>query len=397
MKNVRIFGEFDSQNVGDQLIGEGGKLAFEACGLEAETFSLNPPRGRAREKASSSARLTMVRHANRNLRARSRAYRRIADFAMLALHYRGFSNYVRPLISGADLVAVGGGQLIAHQTVHITAKIWLLIRQARRLNKAVMLVGVGVGEPRSLFARLVFGRLFAAMGAFPVLVRDEESAQVASRFRQPGGMQARVLPDNAIVAIAQFKRQAGLSAGRKMVGIAPLARSAIPARLLNNEVNSDQWWEKIVAELLSRGLRPALFCSGSEQDHERCRELHRSLGRRGLQVELLPRPQSSHEFLNQLLGLEHILCQRLHISISFLALGGSPTSISWDQKIESFYKAQGLGHRVVSEPSASVASICDLMTRSEAGLPDTEGLAKIVTRGISEAVEQCRLVQLASK
>ena len=40
VKDIAIFGEFDSDNVGDQLIGEGARILFEDLGLTCKTHPL---------------------------------------------------------------------------------------------------------------------------------------------------------------------------------------------------------------------------------------------------------------------------------------------------------------------------------------------------------------------
>jgi polysaccharide pyruvyl transferase WcaK-like protein len=262
----------------------------------------------------------------------------------------------------------------------------MALQEARKLNKFVMLVGIGVGTPKTRVARQIFAQLFKQTESFPVLVRDSKSASVADRFLARSGARAIVNPDNAFVAIHALKSKIRANPIPGLVGLAPISRYVLSESLKQQDVNSDVWWIEILVELRSRSLNPVLFCSGTQRDFERCQLIKQKAAEQGISIRVLDRPKSAQEFLEQLASFEHILCQRLHISISFFALGGFPTALAWDEKVQAFFCENQLGHRVLVGPEASVASTCDLITSEGGRIARSERLASAVINGIRSAI-----------
>jgi hypothetical protein len=226
------------------------------------------------------------------------------------------------------------------------------------------------------------------MESFPVLVRDSSSAAVANTFLPASGPRAIVIPDNAFVAVHALKSDIPAGPVPGLVGLAPISRYVLPGNSKQYEVNSDDWWISIVAELRSRSLNPVLFCSGTHRDFERCQNLQQRAAEQGINITVLDRPNSAEEFLEQLTSFEHILCQRLHVSISFFALGGCPTALAWDEKVEAFFRENQLGHRVLTSARESISSTCDLITSEAQRVARSARLASSVTNGIRHAVQQ---------
>lgn len=385
MKNIVVFGEFDSHNIGDQLIGEGTKILFEGLGFACKTYPLEP---RSRDFATEprDGRVGAISRIHRWLYRRQRLYAHLTEFVLIQRSFKGYSSYLHTIIESSDLIVIGGGQLLSDNTLRMMLRISWILNISRRLGKNVMFVGLGVREPRSALSKWLLRSILKRAGTAPLIVRDNYSAAIAAAHRRAEQPPPRVLPDCAFPAIQQLAKSIGSVPDALLVGLAPMSSIELPYAVAAHPINSTAWWADIAETFIAAGYRPQLFCSGTSADFDKCKDVQNLLAKRGRSVPILEKPRSSRQLLDQLQSMGHILSQRLHISIAYLALGRAPTSISWDRKVDEFYEANGLANRVVRERDADPNRVCQLVIGGSSMAGKGDLLANQLREGVAEAL-----------
>lgn len=385
MKRAAIFGEFDSNNLGDQLIGQGSKIIIESAGYAATTFPLEEDRQveRAPDEPNDD---NVSRRIHRSLYQSSKTYTHLVDLALMVGRFRSYRRHIAGIIGNHELIVVGGGQLLSDNTLRMPLRLLWIIRTARKFRRKMLVIGVGMRPHRSFLSGLIFRRIFKALGSDPIFVRDAHSAKVASRYRPAGYRPIEAIPDSAIPAVRQFAKAEPRNPDPYRVGLAPINFQELPKGVASARINSDQWWVDLAEALVLSGRRPVLFCSGTYADHERCQGVRALAAARGIDMELLPRPKAPDELLTQLSSFAHILGQRLHISISFLALGGTPTALAWDRKVNDFYAGLGLQARVIGDAELDAHSACRLILQEGRSDVDLDALTSNMIRTVAQAI-----------
>lgn len=92
----------------------------------------------------------------------------------------------------------------------------------------------------------------------------------------------------------------------------------------------------IIKELEARNANWALFCNGMPEDYEVGLNLLEKL--KLSQSKLLPRPQTTKDLINILLGFKCVMGVRLHSCITSYALGIPIVGLIWDNKLRAFAK-----------------------------------------------------------
>lgn len=336
-----IVGEFDSDNVGDQLIGEGHAATFSAHGSAVRILALEPARNHAGERARQPGRLDPARRLHRLFYQRSAMYRHIVESANHVRRRRAYRLHAETTLSGADGLIIGGGQLLSDGTLRMLHRLDHLTEVAQRRGIPVVAFGTGMSPGRTFLSRYLLRRVLGRLSERNYF-RDKASMTAARAACPAIRLSAEPTPDCAIAGIVPRKL---LDVDAEVVGIAPMS-PMILARLGVPLDKIDDWWLDIIRHIVREGGKPALFCTGVSVDMQYAAALQSKLAESGLKIELLPRPMCSEDLLNALRQMKRLLAQRLHASISFYSLGGIPASASWDSKVGEFYDSISLPGRV---------------------------------------------------
>jgi polysaccharide pyruvyl transferase WcaK-like protein len=385
VKRAAIFGEFDSNNLGDQLIGKGSKIIIESAGYVATTFPLEENR-QVEPALDEQNDVKVSRRVHRLLYKNNKTYTHLVDLALMARRFRSYRRYVAKIIGNHELIVVGGGQLLSDNTLRMPLRLLWIIRTAREFRRKVVVIGVGMRPHRSFLSGVIFRRIFKALGSDPIFVRDAHSAKVAASYCPAGYQPIQAIPDSAIPAVREFAKAEPRNPDPYRVGLAPINFRELPNGVASARINSDYWWVDLSEALGLSGCRPVLFCSGTYSDYDRCLGVQALAAARGIDIELLPRPKEPDELLTQLNSFAHILGQRLHISISFLALGGTPTALAWDRKVNDFYAGLGLQARVIGDLDLDPQSACRLILQEGRSNVDWDALTSNLIRTVTQAI-----------
>jgi polysaccharide pyruvyl transferase WcaK-like protein len=384
MKRAVIFGEFDSDNVGDQLIGEGAKLVFERAGWMATTVPLEFDRelGAAPTAQVPTGRGSALQQVHRRLYSRHRIYAHIMDIFTLVPGAKAYRSKVKAVLVGADLAVIGGGQLLSDRTLRMILRIYWITSIAKHLGIDIAFIGVGASAPQSFISRLLIRKIARQMRSSSLLVRDIYSAEVLGGLFLSSDI--RVIPDLAIPAIHRFSIRQKKTPDPLLVGLAPMSHAHRHERI---ERLSDAWWANVAISFLDLGFNVALFCSGTSDDYARCKRIQIGLQQLGISIPLYDRPMNTAEFISQLSSMRHILANRLHISIGFLSLERIPAAVSWDKKISAFYAQHEMSDRVVDEIASAPREVARLVI-STRFTPDIRKIVEDIQSQVENTLER---------
>lgn len=363
-----IVGEFDSDNVGDQLIGEGQATLFSGCGCDIRVLSLESSRSLATAGARIQKRNSSMRTLHRALYQRSTLYRHSIESVGQILRKSAYEVRVGEILEGADALIIGGGQLLSDGTLRMLHRLDQITEAAHRSGIPIAIFGTGMSPAKSFLSRRALRRILGRVSGCSRF-RDSASMKVAVSVRSDIALPESPTPDCAIAGIAHRR---ALSPELGLVGVAPMA-PRILARIGFQSDDIDSWWIEIIKSLLEHGAKPVLFSTGVIADSQYAATLQEKMDELGVSVDLLPRPRSSDELLSLLGGMDRILAQRLHASISFYAMGGVPASASWDTKVGEFYRRIQLNGRVFQAGAGDPANIVrSLVDSAEPGVSRME-------------------------
>lgn len=359
--DVAVFGECDSDNVGDQLIAEGLLLIFERLGLTAESHPLEDVRPGTSGNAVATQRELTAKALHRRLYRMHPLYTHSVDAVQAARRWGSREGHAVRSVERARIVVIGGGQLFSDRTLRMLLRMDALCAAARQRQVPVLFMGVGASTPRTPLSKALFARILGPSPAGVVQPRDPASANVLGGYLKAVPSHA---PDCAIPQIRKLAAELAGDSVSGRVGLAPMGNRSLPPGVSGLPVNQDDWWCELAERLIALGKSPVLFTTGVGDDHDRCLRLQGHLAAHGFEVGVAARPRDSRSFLKELQSFEAVLSQRLHCSISVYGIGGCPLSVSWDSKVESFFGEIGLPHRVLAS-DATPDDACRRLLRPE--------------------------------
>jgi polysaccharide pyruvyl transferase WcaK-like protein len=268
--------------------------------------------------------------------------------------------YYRDILRDADLVMFAGGGIIEYSYNRYQDAIELIVREARRANKPVVFLAVGlVGEcDAKSYKFRTMRRALLSPNVKMITVRDHVD-WMNDRYLQ-GIKTARLVADTAVWASEAF----GIMASpRPVIGVGLVRENAFESysRPIPYE-NLVELYRALLAELTARGCEWRLFGNGFENDQEFGEKLLAQLGMD--QSLLLPRPTECGELLKTIAGFQGIITFRLHACISAYSMGVPSVVISWNDKVDDFMKTIGFPERALSGDRANAREIVNQMERA---------------------------------
>ncbi|MCD9097674.1 polysaccharide pyruvyl transferase family protein [Luteimonas fraxinea] len=384
-----IVGEFDSDNVGDQLIGEGHAAIFSSHG-NVRILPLEPTRKTVDLHNRSGARISRAgnfKSLHRTLYQSSTLYRHMVETCEQIIRWKAYRMHSENTIADADMLIVGGGQLLSDGTLRMLYRIYHLTEVAQARGIPVVVFGTGLTPGRTFVSRRILICVLRNLGSTNYF-RDSASMSAARQAVPSIALSAEATPDCAIAGISN---QQAIDPGAALVGIAPMSPTIL-ARLGVSTHRIDEWWIDIITRLVINRERPVLFSTGVSLDMEYAASLQSRLAEKGFDIELLRKPTRPDELLEDLRSMKRILAQRLHASIAYYALGGLPASATWDTKVNEFYSRISLPGRIfeIGEGDPEVIARA-LVSPGQAGVAPSE-LSRISYKDGRDCVNQLSAV-----
>lgn len=380
-----IVGEFDSDNMGDRLIGEGHVALFSGRGCDVRVLPLEPNRKSAGSDTRVPARVGFFRSLHRALYQRSTMYR---HFVESVGHFRRSGAYrarAEEVLRGADALVIGGGQLLSDGTLRMLHRLDAVTKVAHEKGIPVALFGTGMSSGKSFVSKRLMRRILGRLSGCSRF-RDLASIEAARSVYPKLDPSIASTPDCAIAGIAP---RMTLDPESQLVGIAPMSpRILSRAGVQVDEI--DQWWIGIVRNLVQNGATPVLFSTGVTDDMRYAVDLQMKLKDAGMEIDMFPKPSTTEELLQTLGRMKRVLAQRLHASISFYALGGVPASASWDRKVVEFFDRISLSDRVFRVGEGDPEEIARVLLKPAAPGVSRDVLASASMVDAAGCVEELR-------
>jgi len=357
-KNIVIAGEIHSDNLGDRVIADCMRLLIQNAFPDANVRTIDVSGRTPREPAV--ARKRFARGIKRLFPPR------IANLIIWEITgKRTCQQYWRPFIDMADVLIVGGGQLLMDNALSFPLRLSALAYMASaRMPMHLAACGVSENRPWSRYGRLLVKQVL--LKSRSISVRDN-SSRLALKNLFPQNPATQVL-DPALYANQIYDVYAKSS---EVIGLCVL--SPIFWTRNNPELpplTISYWcdfWHGLIRLLQESAFEVQLFCTGVEGDHAFAREVGRASG-----ASIAERPFSAGGLVNLIYGYQAIVATRLHASIVATSLRIPSVGLSWDKKVSSFY---------------CETSRADLCLAAHVARPDavSAALAEAIERGIGHA------------
>lgn len=274
---------------------------------------------------------------------------------MVHWHWRGKKRMLRnlvPLIRQAQLVVIGGGQLILDTELRFPLRIATTVHLAERNQAPVAFAACGSADRFSWIGRLLLRDALGSRATKHVSARDDVA--LANITRSFGGA-LRTAPQRTVDP-AVWAREVygfGQQPGANVVGLGIMAPHLLRRRAEDRDQfrreRVMQFWRELIARLRQSGHRVTLFCNGSETDLEFAREVAQ-----GADCTLLPRPLSPAQLAWQIAQMKVCVAHRLHANILAFAMDVPSVGLIWDDKVRQFGRLSGRGD-VFIEPADQTA------------------------------------------
>lgn len=344
LRRVVICGTRYSDNLGDGIIADcmGAMIQRHDPAIEVVELDLS---GRTRYSEAGGPRKMAMQ---RVMFAAPKIFRPLIVSAALSviLPLKLRSRW-RQALQNADLLIIGGGQLLQDEYLNFPIKVSGLMAEAavHQVNTAVF--SCGVGRKWSLAASLLLRRSFRYPNVFYQSARDKDSmgyldAHLAGLNRQP----TLWAPDPALWTARAFNYSTARSNNSPIgIGIAhPLVlknTSEVPSAFQLNSVA--QFWVELIKELDRRKHQLTLFTNGSEEDSRFLEVIAQSIADVALnhRPHVLPRARCASDLVCQIADFRGVVAHRLHANIVAFALGVPSVGLIWDSKVRGFFDLSG--------------------------------------------------------
>ncbi len=251
--------------------------------------------------------------------------------------------YLKDRFEGADLILVGGGQLISDVDLNFPLKLYFVVKFAEELGIPVRFISVGVSSKWSKIGLYIMKRVLMSPVVSDISVRDYLSLKNLNSFF--GEISSVVLPDPALLCPFVYPVFHNSHNSRKKIGLGLASVSALnySADLKNGEEDNTVY---NVLELIqifnSLGFDVELFTNGAYED-----ELYLDdivvpfLKNTSISFTRAPHMVTAFDLVNYIASLDLVIAYRLHANIIASSFGIPHYAVNWDRKVEAFFSMQG--------------------------------------------------------
>lgn len=390
--NVVVAGEIFSPNLGDRIIFDCIDYLFATHGVSAVPLDLSGrdgwpyvPLQLIQERDAGFFR----RIARLPLRKSRHLQRAVDASRWMRIHKQEMRIKWEPVIEKCDAVVIGGGQLLTDRGFGFPPRIHLVAKLAKRYGKPLAFFACGVGACWGPVATRIYGPILR--DADYISVRDDFSASVLRTY-EPSSGRVKCHPDPAFIAGDVYRPSLAT------VSETELGLNVQPAnhfRLLGKGVRhiSDSkflsFWRELAGNAGRYNYNPTFITNGDMADWQVAENIASALPEVAGHVILGQRPERPTHLVNQLNGVNSIICTRMHAGIVAYSMGKNVIPIAWDRKVSDVWAKVGLGHTV--QPSAFLlesAPWTQLLPRVSAA-HDAEDRLVNIHKDIKNAALEC--------
>ncbi|MEO6919859.1 MAG: polysaccharide pyruvyl transferase family protein [Collimonas sp.] len=285
------------------------------------------------------------------------------------------------LLTDADLIVIGGGQLFMDAHLNFPIKLFLLSRTIKSIGKSgkVAIFSVGVSKRMSKIGANLFQRAVRNMAPIRISARDLLSAQHMKKYLAIDG-DVCITPDPAIYSQRTFA-QCGLRAHTgNVLGICISCPLEINHGVKDEAaygLQISRFFEDLARQATTAGYLVKLFTNGDPEDEAFKDTLAAGLG--GLPIINVARAGAPAQLVANICSCDYIIAHRLHASIVAYALDIPAIGLNWDVKVKSFFELVGRSRFFISSPIPDVEHTLDLLSHARETCVGT-GKARLTLR-----------------
>jgi polysaccharide pyruvyl transferase WcaK-like protein len=383
--------EHNSSNLGDQAIAFAIQQMFSDC-FDLSFIVFGSPKYSIRHECGAHTAnhiaSQLVSHIKDLLppafKARIRWY-------LMGEAIRFFSYYSREM-KGADIVLIGGGQLVKNNIALFCEKISILELAARMQRIPVGLVGVGVDEKMTQLTWLI---VRDAMRRSVILYTRDRRSSERIILSSCTYVYPQVAPDlvfcmrNDYTSISQGPRTKVL--GFNIMSFGVLLRS-LGQRGRHVSLNDlKHACLRLFLEAHRKGIKCEIFTTGSLEDNEQAEDVKAYiLAETGIEVKAVY-PKSLDSLLHYLSALRDVLAMRMHAGILAYVSSAVPVCLGWDDKVVGVWSLIAEADRVFGiDDFVMESGAINILQRFEdlrpASVPYLEAMARETKTLLAESI-----------
>lgn len=247
--------------------------------------------------------------------------------------------YWNEKIKKADLVIIGGGQLLTDSNFGFPPKIFDIYLLCNKHNKPLSIFGCGVGKKWGFVSTILYRKVIKYANF--VSVRDAVSAKRLADFT---GRTCLHHPDPGFSICKNIGELIlpppvdGVEKKKLYINFQPLndIKYFVPSLNKLNEIDYFIFWENIISQCHD-DYEVSLFTNGHPGDYQVVQRFFNEIKLKNYNVHLLMRPTRPDELIRQLNQCDCIISTRMHAGIVAYSLRKAVIPISWDDKVNNVW------------------------------------------------------------
>lgn len=285
----------------------------------------------------------------------------VCTYFSLQYFLRWRSKWIAQL-ADADLIVVGGGQLLLDVHLNFPVKLFLLSKAVKAAGKSgkVAVFGVGVSKSMSSAGTGLIKRTWENLAPIQASTRDVASAQnLKLILAQP--LEVKVTPDPGIYSQQTFAPFLPPRTAGNVLGIcisSPLELNQAGVEKQDYSERIGKYFQELAQQATTLGYRVHLFTNGSPEDEAFKDALAAELDP---EIVNLPRPGVPSQLVANIGQCDCIIAHRLHANIVAYALDIPSIGLNWDSKVQSFFELTGRGRFFIQAPVPDVTRTFKLL------------------------------------
>jgi polysaccharide pyruvyl transferase WcaK-like protein len=293
------------------------------------------------------------------------AFRRRIVALLLGTRVRyAFQRLWREALRSADLVLIGGGNLLSDIDLNFPLKLDGLSRELEGSRLPWGFFAVGVADNWSPMGQRLFRQTFRRSQPDFVVVRDNRSKQIWNgKVDSPDTPSAQVCPDPAVLCCRYLPAPQRLQRKSKILGLNVISPKEIQLHCgtKSSQAGLLPWLLDLASVALNDGYQVVVFSNGNPADDDAVREMEQRWKPRAVRPKFLPRPRTPKELAATIANCDLVAGHRLHLHISAYSYKIPSVGFVWEQKLASFFSSVGRERYLVDIANQSPQEIWALL------------------------------------
>ncbi len=360
---IRLFNVKFSPNLGDGLLSECLEKALIALGASEDTWSIDLAARQAYGNGLT-ARLQIMSALDRMPKWLRRHVIRIP----LAIQARRkWHPHYANRVSGANAIAIGGGNLISDLDLNFPTKLTLAIREAERLQLPFVVYAAGVTPHWTSKGTAMMKKAFASAFLRGVFVRDHDSKRLwDEKLGKASGFKAVVVRDPGLLASEFISPSQLFSGERRVAGVGIMSHIAIRYHADNapDAAYLENWYVDLVRGLVEKGYHAVVFTNGSPEDIVYLAKLQPRLDAVAGGAISFPVQHTPTELCAIISSLDVLVAYRMHAVIAAYSFCVPAVGLAWDRKLRSFMMSVNRDEFLCDVAGTKASSAVELVCRA---------------------------------